>query len=433
MERRIRQEWRRHPALLGALLLALASQISVGLFTGDFQISVAVVLLPVLRFLFPDFPVFSTALLAAPGVFALRSAAQWIGEGTLAGAWGAFAPEMLFYLTYGLLLSCYVKVMPLRPFRLVKCLPLVGIDCLANLVELLVRLGTGALAPVVLGRLLAVAAGRALMAWGLVRVLEYYGIQVLRREDGERYQRLLLMTATLKSEVAWMDKGTALIENTMNGAYRLYSQLRAQGADRETVDTALTIAKDIHEVKKEYFLIMRGISETLEGDAARGGMDLRELMAILERGAGRTARELGKQVTVTCRCAESFYTERHHYLMSIFRNLLNNAVEAAGEGPAHVALDQWSEGADCCFAVTDDCGGIPESRLNQIFTPGFSSKINYETGAINRGLGLAIVRDLVEEKLGGSIRVDARPGGTAFTIRIPREKLEGADHAVLSH
>ena len=81
------------------------------------------------------------------------------------------------------------------------------------------------------------------------------------------------MTSALKGEMAWMDKGTALIENTMNAAYRLYSQLRTSGG-REEADTALSIAKDIHEVKKEYFLIMRGISETLERDAGSPGMEL---------------------------------------------------------------------------------------------------------------------------------------------------------------
>lgn len=427
------QRWKRHPALLGALLVVLASQISISLLTADFKISVAVVLLPVLTFLWPEFPVLPTALLAAPGVFVLRTAVQWVSEGTAAGCWRAHGPEMLFYLVYGLLFARFGRGAGRRPIRAANFLPLILIDAAANFCELLLRMGTGVFAPGILLQLAAVGLGRTLLAWGAIRVLDYYGFQVLRREDSERYQRLLLITAALKSEVAWMDKGTALIEQTMNAAYHLYSQLRGSGADPEVTGTALTIAKDIHEVKKEYFLIMRGISEALDSDQARDGMELRELFHILERSTLRSAREAGKKVVFTGKCADSIVTGQHHYLMSIFRNLLNNAVEAAGTGStAHISLTGQREGDWFVFRVEDDCGGIPASRIEKIFTPGFSSKINYETGEINRGLGLTIVKGLTEEKLGGSVEVDSQAGGTVFTVRIPARELEGTQDAVLS-
>lgn len=423
----------RRPILLGALLVILASQISISLVAVDFQISVAIVLLPMLAFLLPTFPVLPVALLSAPGVFLLRSAMQGISSGTLAGCWQSHAPEMLFYLTYGLLLSAYLKKMPLHPFRALKCVPLIAVDALANFVELLVRLGEGVFRPEILLQLLAVGAGRGVLAWAAIRMLDYYGFQVLRREDAERYQRLLLMTAALKSEVAWMDKGTGLIENTMNSAYHLYSQLRGAKTDPAVTDTALTIAKDIHEVKKEYFLIMRGISEALESESGREGMELGELFSILGRSVQRAAQAAGKEIRFTSACEEKLRTGQHHYLMSIFRNLLNNAVEAAGSGgPHHLSLTERRDGELALFRVSDDCGGIAPERVGQIFDPGFSSKINYATGEINRGLGLAIVKDLVEEKLSGRIAVEPAPGGTVFSVWIPRAVLEGTQDAVLS-
>lgn len=423
----------RRPWVASALLVALASQISINLFTQEFNISVAVILLPVLLFLTPDIPLFPTAALAAPGVFLLRCLIQGVTTFSLQGCIPAHAPEIFFYLTYGLLFDLYARRCSFHPFRAKLCLPLVGIDVCANFVELLIRLGWGVFSPSLLFQLLAVGIGRSLFAFLIIRTLDNYGFQVLRRDDAERYQRLLLMTATLKSEVAWMDKGTALIENTMNAAYRLYSQLRAGGADEETAGTALTIAKDIHEVKKEYFLIMRGISEALERASTIPGMELEELFSILTHSVERTAQACGKEVVCTTSLSDNFYTTQHHYLMSIFRNLLNNALEAAGTGhTAHLTLTQRRERDDFLFTVEDDCGGIPPQRMAQIFTPGFSSKINYTTGEINRGLGLTIVKDLVEEELHGTIQVSSQNGGTLFTIRIPMRELEGTQHAVLS-
>ena len=69
---------------------------------------------------------------------------------------------------------------------------------------------------------------------------------------------------------------------------------------------------------------------------------------------------------------------------------------------------------------------------SQIFTPGFSSKINYATGEVNRGLGLAIVRELAEDRLKGSVTVACRDGGTVFTVRIPKTQLEETAHASVS-
>ena len=75
--------------------------------------------------------------------------------------------------------------------------------------------------------------------------------------------------------------------------------------------------------------------------------------------------------------------------------------------------------------MADDCGGIPASRVGQVFRPGFSSKIDPTTGTVNRGLGLAIVKELTEDKLHGTIRVEVREGGTVFHLDIPARGLEG--------
>ena len=154
-------------------------------------------------------------------------------------------------------------------------------------------------------------------------------------------------------------------------------------------------------------------------------MELDELFAVLSRSVQRTARAAGKEVLFHLELEEHFYTTRHHYLMSIFRNLFLNAVEAAGPGQtAHIAVTQRREGDAFLFTVSDDCGGIPPARMSSIFTPGFSTKINYATGEISRGLGLPIVKDLVEQELGGAVSVTSQGGGTEFTLRIPISKLE---------
>jgi two-component system sensor histidine kinase YcbA len=63
--------------------------------------------------------------------------------------------------------------------------------------------------------------------------------------------------------------------------------------------------------------------------------------------------------------------------------------------------------------------------LKHIFSPGFSTKINYTTGQINRGLGLSVVLDIVERELKGRVNVNSTKDiGTTFLIYIPRDSLE---------
>ena len=76
------------------------------------------------------------------------------------------------------------------------------------------------------------------------------------------------------------------------------------------------------------------------------------------------------------------------------------------------------------FTVTDDGPGVREEDQPDIFKAGFSTKINFSTGEVNRGLGLNLVKDLVEGQFGGTLALSSIPGSTTFTIRIPQEKMK---------
>lgn len=68
----------------------------------------------------------------------------------------------------------------------------------------------------------------------------------------------------------------------MNASYGLYQRLQEAGHE-EMASQALSVAKDIHEIKKEYLLIMRGLSEAMEDERSQEGMELSELLNILRR------------------------------------------------------------------------------------------------------------------------------------------------------
>jgi two-component system CitB family sensor kinase len=105
-------------------------------------------------------------------------------------------------------------------------------------------------------------------------------------------------------------------------------------------------------------------------------------------------------------------------LLTMIGNLVDNAIDAAaGPAPARVMLDIREENGGIRLTITDTGPGIPAGCADEIFQDGFSTKTPRH--GVRRGLGLALVRRLVQ-RLGGEIHAaNAADGGAAFTIVLP--------------
>lgn len=105
----------------------------------------------------------------------------------------------------------------------------------------------------------------------------------------------------------------------------------------------------------------------------------------------------------------------------IILNLVTNAVHAIGErqGVIRISFGLNSEDERMLRLIVEDSGdGIPEEVRRHIFEPFFTTKEEKE----GTGIGLPVVRRLVEES-GGMLRVESEMGkGTAFFIDFPQVK-----------
>ena len=106
--------------------------------------------------------------------------------------------------------------------------------------------------------------------------------------------------------------------------------------------------------------------------------------------------------------------------VTILGNLLDNAIDAVGEGPEGAArtveVQMTGSASALRLRVGDSGSGLSTEQVTQIFERGWSTKT--ADGPVGRGLGLALVVQAVR-KYDGHIDVGTSPlGGAEFDVRI---------------
>ena len=99
-------------------------------------------------------------------------------------------------------------------------------------------------------------------------------------------------------------------------------------------------------------------------------------------------------------------------LYQAFLNLLINAMQAMPEG-GNILVELVSNGKQVSVVFEDDGEGIPDEFLEKIWEPFFTTK---EKGT---GLGLGIVKNIIDSH-NGTIQIENRStGGARVTVRLP--------------
>lgn len=411
-----------------AAIVSIASQINIGIMDTDFRVSAGIIFFAVFLYQYKNFKPVSMGLLSGVTVYILRGAIYFIGTGTLKGVIFSYQLEILFYTFYGVIYALLIRKTGEDNLNKVL-LVLIASDIGANLIELGARviMGTSKFHGRIILTLLLVAVVRSFIVWLALTWIKYYKVLLMKEEHEKRYTRLLWLTAQLKSEMYWMEKNMDNIERVMANSYSLFEEISSEAQGGTLEDKSLAIARDVHEIKKEYQLAIRGIRDLTEDKQVEGGMDFKDIITILHETLKREVSRRNMDVKLSFEPGESFYTSKHYYLMSIFRNLLINSLDAIGDSEKRESLSFQHKVKEQhhIFTISDTGCGIEEKSLSLVFSPGFSTKINYTTGEINRGLGLSVVQHIVEKELKGTITVNSTKGkGATFVIHIPRHSLE---------
>ena len=102
-------------------------------------------------------------------------------------------------------------------------------------------------------------------------------------------------------------------------------------------------------------------------------------------------------------------------LSQVFGNIILNAIQSMPDGGQLIAKSEAEGTRWIAISFTDTGVGIAVENMKRIFDPLFTTKIR------GFGLGLAIIKTLVEGH-GGTIEVQSKPReGSMFTVRLPNK------------
>ena len=108
-------------------------------------------------------------------------------------------------------------------------------------------------------------------------------------------------------------------------------------------------------------------------------------------------------------------------LKEIISNLVSNAIKYTSE-KGQIKLEVQGRTRDVLIAVHDNGWGIPQQAHDQVFSKFFRAQNTVKRETTGTGLGLYLVKGLLE-RLGGKIWFESVEGkGTSFYFTLPKEK-----------
>lgn len=409
-------------------LVGLTSILSVHPFDNHFRFTFGVAILSTLLLYFTKLPILTTASLSGMIIMISRIVLYALTDdnSNLLTSTLLSLPVLCYYVIFGMWFHFLRIRSSIRNIPAI-ILKLIGADFFSNVLELLFR-HTFSISESAgfLPYLVGVAVLRSILTVYGYYALKRYHVFILAEDHLKRYTQLVMVFAKIKTELFYLQKSSQDIEQVMEESFLLFQELESLTKKDKTMDVssgrALKVAKDIHEVKKDYYRVIKGIEDILVPSAKEKGMDISEIFHIIEQNTIRFLNVDTKKIRIIYNQVDDFITDKHYAIVSILNNLIINAIEVCGEYGI-IKVSQLRVGEDVIFCVEDNGRGIEREDIELIFVPGYSTKYSETTGKMSTGLGLVHVKNLTE-MMDGKIKVNSQPGrGTQISVVLPLCRL----------
>ena len=231
-------------------------------------------------------------------------------------------------------------------------------------------------------------------------------------ERGRAAERAVTRAEMAEDQQRWFDYLNGLLRheilntvNVLSGNVTLL--VEENDPDEETLVRLETVQRQCRNME----LVIRDVRVLIEatnGNAELEPVDLADVIA----DEVRDLRDVYESVTVEVDVPETLPVVADELAGRVFSNLLTNAVKHNdGEHPVVRVTARESDDWVVC-RVEDDGPGVPEGKRGNLFE-------RTNDGGTDHGLGLYLVRTLVERYRGTVELTRTGPAGSEFTVVLP--------------
>jgi two-component system, OmpR family, sensor kinase len=199
--------------------------------------------------------------------------------------------------------------------------------------------------------------------------------------------------------------------------------LHAQLLDPETRERYLAIIRD------ETLRVEHIVGDLLDLSRLEGGgesfdaqdVPLEDLFGRVAARHGRAAEDKGVEIATSIAAGAEIVTGDPMRLEQALQNLAANALRHTPKG-GRVALNAALEDGAIVVTVSDTGSGIAPEHLGHVFDRFYKVDPSRAGQAAGSGLGLSIVKAIVERHGGRIAAASHAGGGTTFTLKFPPER-----------
>lgn len=213
-----------------------------------------------------------------------------------------------------------------------------------------------------------------------------------------------------------------------SGYIKEFSAIMLEHMRDNLTEEQVKILETIHETSGYMSRIVEDLLDVAKIEAGKFDMvfeqfDLRAFLA--ENISFNNIMAHKKQLEIDCSCDNSvteIFADKHK-LSQVFNNLLSNAIKFSDPG-GKIDVQAVNDKAKAVRITVMDSGvGIPADELKNLFKPFVRLSVKATRGEKNTGLGMVIVKNIIEAH-GGTIKVESCPGqGTSVSFSIPFRRV----------
>ena len=280
--------------VLYGILLGFVCQIYIAPFAySNHVVSLGTPVLSALLLFQPELPVFPLSLVMAGTACLLRGC---IGAAGGRAFMDMFLPALFYYGSYSLLLGICFKLLK-RYGRARLMAGMIFCDFAANTIQLAL-MGHIEGKAVVDSVLIAVI--RGLFVWMVYWMYEWENLYIRKKEHQTHYAQLSHIVSDIYAESFYLKKSMEDLNDLTRKSHQLYEDMEVRGQDGQA---ALDLAREAHEIRKDYQRIVQGIS-SLVHEHEEKSMKLSHILQVIEDNTRRQIRERGQKLILKLRCQD---------------------------------------------------------------------------------------------------------------------------------